>query len=159
LKSLGKLFLEIISQLIDQTLFNAPASHLAACIGSTAINYTIVGDNGTFLIAMSIAAEWSEPGGKLFPLSMPFDRARRATRLSVSLDSTNTRSADESIVYTLLGRIAAIKAGSTTHVYAEPAFLLTRAKLKMLVVFVLLSNRDTVRLVDAIETTRLAGED
>lgn len=41
-----------------ETVFNAPASHIAAYLGTTAINYTLVGDSGTFLIAMAIAAAW-----------------------------------------------------------------------------------------------------
>jgi len=41
-----------------ETVFNAPASHIAAYVGSTAINYTLVGDTGTFLLATAIAAGW-----------------------------------------------------------------------------------------------------
>jgi len=41
-----------------ETVFNAPASHLAALLGTTAINYTLVGDPGTFLQALAIAADW-----------------------------------------------------------------------------------------------------
>jgi hypothetical protein len=41
-----------------ETVFNAPASHIAACLGATAINYTLVGDSGTFLVATAIAADW-----------------------------------------------------------------------------------------------------
>src|SRR5215203_2920011 len=32
-----------------ETVFNAPSSHLAALIGTEAINYTVIGDPGTFL--------------------------------------------------------------------------------------------------------------
>jgi len=39
-------------------VFNAPASHLAALLGTTAINYTIVGDPGTFLQGVALAADW-----------------------------------------------------------------------------------------------------
>ncbi len=35
--------------IFPETVFNAPASHLAAFLGTTAINYTLVGDEGTFL--------------------------------------------------------------------------------------------------------------
>jgi len=41
-----------------ETVFNAPASHLAAVLGTTAINYTLVGDPGTFLQGLALAAEW-----------------------------------------------------------------------------------------------------
>src|SRR4029079_6686005 len=41
-----------------ETVFNAPASHLAALLGTTAINYTIVGDPGTFLQGVALAADW-----------------------------------------------------------------------------------------------------
>jgi 3-oxoacyl-[acyl-carrier-protein] synthase II len=49
----------IASPLIfPETVFNAPASHLAACLGSTAPNYTLVGDEGTFLQALALGADW-----------------------------------------------------------------------------------------------------
>jgi 3-oxoacyl-(acyl-carrier-protein) synthase len=41
-----------------ETVFNAPASHIAALLGTTAINYTIVGDPGTFLQGIALAANW-----------------------------------------------------------------------------------------------------
>ena len=41
-----------------ETVFNAPASHLAALLGTTAINYTLVGDPGTFLQGIALAADW-----------------------------------------------------------------------------------------------------
>ena len=41
-----------------ETVFNAPASHLAAMLGTTAINYTLVGDPGTFLQGLALAADW-----------------------------------------------------------------------------------------------------
>jgi 3-oxoacyl-(acyl-carrier-protein) synthase len=41
-----------------ETVFNAPASHLAALLGTTSINYTLVGDPGTFLVALALAADW-----------------------------------------------------------------------------------------------------
>jgi hypothetical protein len=41
-----------------ETVFNAPASHIAAYLGSSAINYTLVGDAGTFLVGMATAARW-----------------------------------------------------------------------------------------------------
>jgi len=43
-----------------ETVFNAPASHLAAYLGCRAINYTLVGDPGTFLQALAMAAGWIE---------------------------------------------------------------------------------------------------
>jgi hypothetical protein len=41
-----------------ETVFNAPASHLGALLGTTAINYTLVGDPGTFLQGLALAADW-----------------------------------------------------------------------------------------------------
>lgn len=41
-----------------ETVFNAPASHLAAFLGTTARNYTLVGDPGTFLQGLALAADW-----------------------------------------------------------------------------------------------------
>lgn len=42
----------------SETVFNAPASHLAAYLGTPAINYTLVGDAGVFLQGLSLAAQW-----------------------------------------------------------------------------------------------------
>lgn len=44
--------------LFPETVFNAPASHLAALLGTTAINYTLVGDPGTFLQGIALGADW-----------------------------------------------------------------------------------------------------
>mgnify|MGYP003574959638 CR=1 FL=1 len=41
-----------------ETVFNAPASHISAYLGSTAINYTLVGDAGTFLVGLATGARW-----------------------------------------------------------------------------------------------------
>jgi 3-oxoacyl-(acyl-carrier-protein) synthase len=41
-----------------ETVFNSPASHLAAVLGVTGINYTLVGDPGTFLQGLALAADW-----------------------------------------------------------------------------------------------------
>lgn len=41
-----------------ETVFNAPASHLAALLGTPAKNYTLVGDPGTFLQGLALAATW-----------------------------------------------------------------------------------------------------
>jgi 3-oxoacyl-(acyl-carrier-protein) synthase len=41
-----------------ETVFNAPASHLAALLNTSAINYTLVGDPGTFLQGLALAADW-----------------------------------------------------------------------------------------------------
>jgi 3-oxoacyl-(acyl-carrier-protein) synthase len=45
-----------------ETVFNAPASHLAALLGSNAINYTLVGDPGTFAQGLALAADWLARG-------------------------------------------------------------------------------------------------
>lgn len=44
--------------IFPETVFNAPASHLAALLGTTAINYTLVGDPGTYLQGLALAADW-----------------------------------------------------------------------------------------------------
>jgi hypothetical protein len=41
-----------------ETVFNAPASHLGALLGTTAINYTLVGDPGSFLQGVVVASDW-----------------------------------------------------------------------------------------------------
>jgi 3-Oxoacyl-[acyl-carrier-protein (ACP)] synthase III len=41
-----------------ETVFNAPASHLASLLGTPALNYTLVGDPGTFLGGVALAANW-----------------------------------------------------------------------------------------------------
>ncbi len=43
-----------------ETVFNAPGSHLAALLGTQAINYTLVGDSGTFVQGLALAAQWLE---------------------------------------------------------------------------------------------------
>jgi 3-oxoacyl-(acyl-carrier-protein) synthase len=45
-----------------ETVFNAPASHLAALLGSTAINYTMVGDPAVFVQGLALAADWLGSG-------------------------------------------------------------------------------------------------
>lgn len=44
--------------IFPETVFNAPASHISAYLGSTAINYTLVGDVGTLLVGLATAARW-----------------------------------------------------------------------------------------------------
>jgi hypothetical protein len=44
--------------LFPETVFNAPASHLAAYLGTNGTGYTLVGDDGTFLQGLAVAAEW-----------------------------------------------------------------------------------------------------
>jgi hypothetical protein len=48
--------------IFPETVFNAAASHLAAYLGSTEISYTLVGDDGTFLQGLVIAAQWLAQG-------------------------------------------------------------------------------------------------
>jgi hypothetical protein len=45
-----------------ETVFNAPASHLSAYLGTTTVNYTIVGDAGAFLHGLALAAQWLDDG-------------------------------------------------------------------------------------------------
>ena len=44
--------------IFPETVFNSSASHLAAYLGSSALNYTLVGDAGTFLQGLAVAANW-----------------------------------------------------------------------------------------------------
>ena len=44
--------------LFPETVFNAPASHLAAILGSTGINYTLLGDSAEFLSGVNLASDW-----------------------------------------------------------------------------------------------------
>jgi 3-oxoacyl-[acyl-carrier-protein] synthase II len=44
--------------IFPETVFNAPASHLAAFLGVNAAGYTLVGDDGTFLQGLALAAQW-----------------------------------------------------------------------------------------------------
>jgi hypothetical protein len=44
--------------LFPETVFNAPASHLAAYLNSNGTGYTLVGDDGTFLQGLALAADW-----------------------------------------------------------------------------------------------------
>lgn len=46
--------------LFPETVFNAPASHLAAVLGATGLNYTLVGDPSAFLVGLALAAGWLE---------------------------------------------------------------------------------------------------
>jgi hypothetical protein len=48
--------------IFPETVFNAPASHISAYLNSTAAYYTLVGDNGTFLQGVALAATWLEDG-------------------------------------------------------------------------------------------------
>ncbi len=45
-----------------ETVFNAPASHLSAFLGSSAENYTVVGDATAFVHGLEIAAHWLKEG-------------------------------------------------------------------------------------------------
>ncbi|HZF01284.1 MAG TPA: beta-ketoacyl synthase N-terminal-like domain-containing protein [Methylomirabilota bacterium] len=44
--------------IFPETVFNSAASHLGAFLGVNAINYTLVGDDGTFLQGLALAANW-----------------------------------------------------------------------------------------------------
>jgi 3-oxoacyl-(acyl-carrier-protein) synthase len=44
--------------LFPETVFNAPSSHLATYLNTQAINYTLIGDPGTFLQGLAVAANW-----------------------------------------------------------------------------------------------------
>ena len=44
--------------LFPETVFNAPASHIAALLGRVELNYTFVGDPGGFLQGLAAGAQW-----------------------------------------------------------------------------------------------------
>jgi hypothetical protein len=44
--------------IFPETVFNAPASHLAAFLESTSASYTLVGDDSSFLQGLALAADW-----------------------------------------------------------------------------------------------------
>lgn len=48
--------------LFPETVMNAPASHIAACLNAPAINYTLVGDPGMFLQGLALGAAWLAEG-------------------------------------------------------------------------------------------------
>lgn len=48
--------------IFPETVFNAPASHLGAYLNSPMVNYTLVGDDGTFLLGVVLAADWLDNG-------------------------------------------------------------------------------------------------
>jgi hypothetical protein len=48
--------------LFPETVFNAPSSHLAAVLGAAGLNYTLVGDPTSFLVGLSVAADWLVTG-------------------------------------------------------------------------------------------------
>ncbi|RBP41304.1 3-oxoacyl-[acyl-carrier-protein (ACP)] synthase III-like protein [Roseimicrobium gellanilyticum] len=48
--------------LFPETVYNAPASHIAALAGSPELNCTLVGDSSQFLRGMDLGAQWLEDG-------------------------------------------------------------------------------------------------
>jgi hypothetical protein len=44
--------------LFPETVFNAPASHVAAALGANVPTYTLVGDSSIFLQALALGAQW-----------------------------------------------------------------------------------------------------
>lgn len=61
----GRFFKEVLDDpslaspiLFPETVFNAPASHLAAILGCTGINYTLLGDGAEFLSGLRLASDW-----------------------------------------------------------------------------------------------------
>ena len=48
--------------IFPETVFNSASSHLASYLGSSAVNYALVGDAATFLQGLAVAAEWLDNG-------------------------------------------------------------------------------------------------
>ena len=44
--------------IFPETVFNAPSSHLSALLGSSELNYTLVGDESQFLVALETGISW-----------------------------------------------------------------------------------------------------
>jgi hypothetical protein len=80
--------------LFPETVFNAPGSHLAAVLGSTGLNYTLVGDEGSFAQGLAMGAGWLEAGlvdgcvvvgGQELDWVVP-DALRRFTRRAIACE-------------------------------------------------------------------------
>ncbi len=61
----GRFFQEVLDNpklaspiLFPETVFNAPASHLAAILSCTGINYTLLGDGAEYLSGLRLASDW-----------------------------------------------------------------------------------------------------
>ncbi len=61
----GRFYQEVLADpatasplVFPETVFNAPASHLASLLGTSAINYTQVGDDSAFVTGLATAAGW-----------------------------------------------------------------------------------------------------
>lgn len=61
----GRFFGEVLADpalaspiLFPETVYNAPASHLSALLGSTGLNYTLVGDSAQFADGLRTASRW-----------------------------------------------------------------------------------------------------
>src|SRR5207302_7594417 len=61
--------------LFPETVFNAPASHLAAILGITGTSYTIVGDGAVGLLAIKMAYDLLESGALDFCLVVGAEEA------------------------------------------------------------------------------------
>jgi hypothetical protein len=48
--------------LFPETVFNAPSSHLAAVLGASGLNYTLVGDPASFPLGLALATQWLQAG-------------------------------------------------------------------------------------------------
>ncbi|EEF61266.1 beta-ketoacyl synthase N-terminal-like domain-containing protein [Pedosphaera parvula] len=48
--------------IFPETVFNAPSSHIATLLGTKSMNYSIVGDPGTFLQGLALGAQWLAQG-------------------------------------------------------------------------------------------------
>ena len=46
--------------LFPETVYNAPASHLSALLGSPEMNYTLIGDSAQFVRGVELGAQWIE---------------------------------------------------------------------------------------------------
>lgn len=46
--------------LFPETVFNSPSSHLAAALGTAAVNHTLIGDDACFLSGLAMARQWLE---------------------------------------------------------------------------------------------------
>lgn len=44
--------------IFPETVFNAPASHIAVLLGTAPLSYTLIGDAGTFLQGVALGADW-----------------------------------------------------------------------------------------------------
>ena len=109
--------------LFTETVFNAPASHLAAVLGSPAITYTLVGDQGEFIKALALAAQWLEEEQVDACLVVGAEEADWLTADALRMFSPDLVAAEGSAAVYLRREPSAIELRSVSdaHLYRRPS--------------------------------------